>query len=280
MTDNIIIGENAYVSVSLQPLADGMYRLEGFSKLRALDPEVDRLYHNQEECVVIDARLGLRVAPSFMTFMKPGKIVENSFISQLENAGAKLVEIEKQVAECAAKPPIKIYVGGAEPAPLDIKVNDWVYYKNPYYPEKSKAETCGPSRIAEINGDSIVINDVLEVVGHDVNSTINRSDVTEKFVPDEHHQQLLPHKFVGIATCRHADGSEYSWWYIPGEMEVCNADLLLVEHFDGTRSVARCDRTKLVPTIRVLLDENAPKCRVLENFHNRVRNIRNVDADV
>jgi len=279
MTQEIIIGSvnNAYISVTLQPLADGSYRIEGYDKLRTLDPETDRLYHIQEQCVVIDARLGLRVAPDYMTFMKVGKIVDAEIIPQLEAAGKKLAEIERQVAEYAAKPPVTIYVGGAEADPLDLKVNDWVYYKNPSFPEHSTAETLGPDRISEINGDSITINTVLEVVGYDVSSTYHRSVVVEKFVPDERHEPLLPHKVIGIAVCKHADGSEYSWWYIPSEMEVSNADLLLVEHFDGTRSIVRCERTKFVPTVKVLLDENSPKCRVLENFHNRVCNIRNVD---
>lgn len=161
---------------------------------------------------------------------------------------------------------------------MEVNENDWVYYKNPHFPEHTTTEILGPSRIAEINGESIVINTVLEVVGYDMNSTYHRSAVVEKFVPDERHQPLLSSKLTGIATCRHQDGSESSWWYIPGETEVCNADLLLVEHFDGTRSVVRCESARLLPTVKVLLDENAPKCRVLENFHNRVCNIRNVDC--
>lgn len=116
MTNNINIVANAYVSVTLAPLADGQYRIEGFKKLRVLDPEVARLYHSQSECVVIDAQLGLRVAPIFMTFMKVGKIVGEEIIRQLEAAGEKLIEIEKKVAEYAAKAPVTIYVGGSEAA--------------------------------------------------------------------------------------------------------------------------------------------------------------------
>ncbi|NTV44793.1 MAG: hypothetical protein HGA67_03820 [Candidatus Yonathbacteria bacterium] len=263
----------SYIKIAVTPTADGNFRVEEFAVLRTLDPEVKRVYEGGVPYVHLDSDNKLVLVGSGCFWARTGSIINPESVEGLRVAHARLRDIERAVAEYSSQ---ELYIGGDEDA-LELEVNDWVYYRNPHFPEFSKVELLGPARISEISGDMVTINTVLEVHGYDVTSTHHRGVVVEKFVPDERHQPLLPHKVIGIATCKHADGSEYSWWYVPAEMEVCNADLLLVEHFDGTRSVVRCESARILPTARILTDENSPKCRVLENFHNRVCNIRNVD---
>jgi len=113
-----IIGtaENAYISVDLQPLADGKYKVLSFKKLRSLDDETRRVYDQNtnvktmgcETLCISSLHTGSRV-------VKAGSIVGESFIQTLKEAGESLLAIEKRIKKLEGSM-VTVFVGGSEPA--------------------------------------------------------------------------------------------------------------------------------------------------------------------
>lgn len=101
---------NAYIKVTLIPLADGLYKILDYTELRPLASEVNRIYRKQPNHAYI--------TPEDMIFvsgygsMQRGFIVAEGWLLDLVSASNTLLSTEKQVA-AYARSIITTYVGGS-----------------------------------------------------------------------------------------------------------------------------------------------------------------------